>query len=281
MSEEKKENLHEIIKYTDTAKEYMKNVCQVYPSKDKKPLDFDMSILDQFDDIFASQDNPDYKKLSKRFAKTINDNKIQYNDDGSVKMVYSCIIENIDLYDSQYKSFYLRYKKHYDNNPALFKSGFVKSRFDSRSTGQSFGNYINSLSQSVDLEDLEDCNDVCITTGGNSDKRLKDYCNSKFGLSLSKGVDAIGKGKSGKYYIFEAKLLTVPGGSQNHQLNNALNVSKINNDSCHGVAVLDGTFVTHKNYPKINAVFSNSNNNEYDTNYIISATEIIHFLCNN
>lgn len=280
---EVKEKVHPILKHTTCLAEYIDNMIEIYPLKSRDNTDFDMSVLDDFDDIFGENSGQDYKELAEDFAYLINDNKLQYTDVGSAKTIYNCILNNIELYDKHYESFYNKYKMSYDANPELFKASFAKNSFDSRGTGQLFGKYINTLPESVNLDNLESHEGICITTGNgnNSDKKLKEYCNKKFNLSLNKGIDAIGKGKSGKYYIFEAKYLTTKGGGQNHQLNNALDVSLISTKQCQGVAVLDGTFIIRDDYPKIRNIFSKSGNNNYNDKYVISATEIIEFLSDN
>lgn len=281
-SSDNQETPHDILRHTTDIADYVDNIIEAYPLRENNS--FDMTILDKFDDIFKDDNNQNYKELSQQFVNFVENNSLLYSDVGSAKTIYTCILDGHELYDEHYKLFYNRYKNAYDDNPELFKASFVKNCFDSRGTGQDFGNYIKTLKESVQLDDLKEHDGVCITIGNNnssSDKRLKKYCEKNFGISLDKGIDAIGKGKSGKYYIFEAKYITTRGGGQNHQVRNALDISLISNDKCQGVAVLDGNFIIRNNYPMIRDVFSNIEDSKYNSEYVISATEIIEFLSNN
>lgn len=276
------ETPHDILRNTTDIADYIDNIIEIYPLKESNS--FDMTVLDKFDDIFKDDNNQNYKELSRQFVHFIENSSLRYSDVGSAKTIYDCILNGHELYDDHYELFYNRYKNAYDNNPELFKASFAKNCFDSRGTGQTFGNYIKTLKESVQLDDLEEHDGVCITIGNNnssSDKKLKNYCEENFGISLDKGIDAIGKGESGKYYIFEAKYITAQGGGQNHQVKNALDISLISNEKCHGVAVLDGNFVIRNNYSLIRSVFSNMEDNKYNSKYVISATEIIDFLSDN
>lgn len=261
-----------ILKNQENKNYYHSKLMDIYPlsvtgnirNYDDAQKAFDMLFKkDTFDDPLVSLSD---------FFSIVDNHKLQFNAEASLGVAKNARKEVLRMKPEKANEILQRYKSIYNIDKSIFMSSFIGSMFSSRNTGPMFQNYIKEQDNFVALDDFAHAGNDVITTAG--DKTLQKYVKENYGINLKKGIDAIGKSASGKVFIFEAKIITRGGGSQNHQMRNALDVASINENNVQGVAVLDGNFVvdeSNNEFPFLEEV-------DYNSTHVISAVEIQEFL---
>jgi len=157
----------------------------------------------------------------------------------------------------------------------LYKTQFYKDNSNTRNLPYSIKNYITKLPEYCSLQDFENNNNIISITTDN-DSVLKQYVKEKYNIELKKGIDIIAKSKNNNIYIIECKLILNIGGSQNHQIEDCINVSKIEKNNVFGLGIIDG-LPFFKDYK-----FKKEHKKEIENNKrIISIVELMRFLNEN
>ncbi len=142
-----------------------------------------------------------------------------------------------------------------------------------RQIGPMFKNWVaqgNLGYKSLPLAEFEATEENCILKA--SDAEMMRWCREKLQYERDKGLDFVAR-INGKYVIGEAKFLTDLGGHQNAQLNDALELLKVEHVNAIKVAFLDGIL-----YIKNNGKMYRKITDEYKDCNILSALLLSEFL---
>ena len=255
--------------------EYLKKINEVDPyvsSPNIKNKNFEKAIIE----IIENNNINSYDFISSLYEIIIKYN-LSYSTTSIERIVFERYKKNkeLEIDNDLLDLFMFKNKEWYFKDKYSYLSQFYKDNCNSRNLGSAIKNYVLSLSEYCPLEEFENNkNEIIITT--ENDNILKKYIKEKYNIDLKKGVDIIAKSKNNNVYIIECKLILNTGGSQNHQIEDCLNVSKIEKNNVFGLGVIDGLpFFEDYNFKKEHKKIIKNNNR------IISILDLRRFLNEN
>lgn len=157
------------------------------------------------------------------------------------RMLFEMYIRNNTRFTSNIvEEAFCRQSHLFRTNELVYISKMLKDNGNNRMLGNDFQKHIKTWAEYRPLNQFKDeeVDTFLITVG--DDNKLKEYAEEQYNIKLDKGIDAIAKTKN-KVYLIESKLVMASGGSQNHQIKDALNVARIKTDLVEGIALLDGS----------------------------------------
>lgn len=260
---------------TMSTNEYLKKLNEVYPYTEKtdvKNKNFKEKIIS-----ILENNNISHFDFIDKLYKTILEYNLSYSTTSIERIVFERYKKNkiIDIDLELLKLFVNKNKDWYKKDKNSYLSQFYKDNSNTRNLTYSIKNYITKLPEYCSLQDFENNNNLISITTDN-DSVLKKYVKEKYNIELKKGIDIIAKSKNNNIYIIECKLILNVGGSQNHQIEDCINVSKIEKDNIFGLGVIDG-LPFFEDYQ-----FKKEHKKEIENNKrIISIVELMRFLNEN
>src|SRR3989338_1278262 len=136
----------------------------------------------------------------------------------------------------------------FELHPVGIISGIERPKSSSRQFGQHFRNYIEKLRYPV-LNDANFLKSTKVAFLGGGDARLKTFAKRYLGYRGEKGLDLVFC-VGGKYFIGEAKFISMSGGTQDKSFRETITFVKGKSENAQHIAIVDGVvwaMTTEKN----------------------------------